>query len=111
MSAVARRADRLAALQRASDYFCGYKADVRDASAMAAAVDASSKTYGPIDVAIMNAGIYVLQDGCQMPGIYAEHMDINYMGSHGSGRCYPPDAGRRGGHIVIIYRLPMARPA
>jgi NADP-dependent 3-hydroxy acid dehydrogenase YdfG len=78
VSAVARRADRLAALEQATDYFCGYQADVRDASAMAAAVDTSFKIYGPIDVAILNAGIYVPQDGCQIsPSIYAEHMDVN----------------------------------
>ena len=52
VSAVARRADRLAALEQASDYFCGYQADVRDADAIAAAVIDSVKTYGPIDVAI-----------------------------------------------------------
>ena len=81
VSAVARRADLLAALQQASDYFCGYQADVRDADAIAATVNDSVKTYGPIDVAILNAGIYTPQDGCQIiPSIYAEHMDVNYMG-------------------------------
>ena len=104
VSAVARRADRLAALQRASDYFCGYQADVRDASAMAAAVDASSKTYGPINVAILNAGIYVPQDGCQIkPCIYQEHMDVNYMGVVNSLAAIIPRMVTAGeGHIVII---------
>ncbi|MGA0950802.1 MAG: SDR family NAD(P)-dependent oxidoreductase [Candidatus Puniceispirillaceae bacterium] len=104
VSAVARRADRLAALQKATDYFCGYQADVRDASAMAAAVDASFKTYGPIDVAILNAGIYVPQDGCQIsPSIYAEHMDVNYMGVvNGLAAIVPQMLAAGGGHIVII---------
>ncbi len=104
VSAVARRADRLAALEQATDYFCGYQADVRDASAMAAAVDTSFKTYGPIDVAILNAGIYVPQDGCQIsPSIYAEHMDVNYMGVvNGLAAIVPQMLAARGGQIVII---------
>ena len=104
VSAVARRADRLDALQQESDYFCGYQADVRDASAIVAAVDTSSKTYGPIDVAILNAGIYVPQDGCQIsPSIYAEHMDINYMGVvNGLAAIVPQMLAAGGGHIVII---------
>ena len=104
VSAVARRAERLAALQRASDYFCGYQADVRDADAIAAAVDSSYKTYGPIDVAILNAGIYVPQDGCQIStNIYAEHMDINYMGVVNSlAAIIPQMLSAGGGHIAII---------
>ena len=104
VSAVARRADRLTALEQATDYFCGYQADVRDASAMAAAVDTSFKTYGPIDVAILNAGIYVPQDGCQIsPSIYAEHMDVNYMGVvNGLAAIVPQMLAARGGQIVII---------
>ncbi|MGB2164141.1 MAG: SDR family NAD(P)-dependent oxidoreductase, partial [Candidatus Puniceispirillaceae bacterium] len=104
VSAVARRADRLAALEQATDYFSGYQADVRDADAIAAAVDSSFKTYGPIDVAILNAGIYVPQDGCQIsPSIYAEHMDVNYMGVvNGLAAIIPQMLGAGGGHIVII---------
>ena len=104
VSAVARRADRLAALEQATDYFCGYQADVRDASAMAAAVDTSFKIYGPIDVAILNAGIYVPQDGCQIsPSIYAEHMDVNYMGVvNGLAAIVPQMLAARSGQIVII---------
>jgi NADP-dependent 3-hydroxy acid dehydrogenase YdfG len=104
VSAVARRADRLAALQQATGYFFGYQADVRDADAIGAAVDASVKTHGPIDVAILNAGIYVPQNGCQIsPSIYAKHMDVNYMGVVNCLAAIIPqmlDAG--GGHIVII---------
>ena len=104
VSAVARRADLLAAKQQASDYFCGYQADVRDADAIAAAVIDSVKTYGPIDVAILNAGIYVPQDGCQIsPNIYAEHMDVNYMGVvNGLAAIIPQMLDVGGGHIVII---------
>ena len=77
---------------------------MRDASAMAAAVDASSKTYGLIDVAVLNAGIYVPQDGCQIsPSIYAEHMDTNYMGVvNGLAAIIPRMLDAGAGHIVII---------
>ena len=104
VSAVARRADRLAALQQSSDYFYGYQADVRDADAVAAAVDNCVISYGPIDVAILNAGIYAPQDGCQItPSIYAEHMDVNYMGVvNGLAAIIPRMLAAGGGQIVII---------
>ena len=104
VSGVARRADRLTVLQQATDYFCGYQADVRDADMLAATVNDSVRKYGPIDVAILNAGIYTPQDGCEIfPSIYAEHMDINYMGVvNGLAAIIPQMLTAGVGHIVII---------
>jgi NADP-dependent 3-hydroxy acid dehydrogenase YdfG len=81
VSAVARRKQRLAEIENSTDLFRGYAADVRDADAIAAAVTSSHDIFGPVDVAILNAGIYVPQDGKHIePGVYADHMNINYMG-------------------------------
>ena len=104
VSAVARRKQRLAAIENATDLFRGYAADVRDADAIAAAVASSHDTFGPVDVAILNAGIYVPQDGKHIePGVYADHMNINYMGVVNALAAVVPKmlaAGR--GHIILI---------
>ena len=104
VSAVARRKQRLAAIETATDLFCGCAADVRDADAIAAAVATGHDRFGPIDVAILNAGIYVPQDGKHIePGVYADHMNINYMGVVNALAAVVPQmlaAGR--GHIILI---------
>ena len=104
VSAVARRKQRLAAIENSTHLFRGYATDVRDADAIAAAVASSHDTFGPVDVAILNAGIYVPQDGKHIePGVYADHMNINYMGVVNALAAVVPKmlaAGR--GHIILI---------
>ena len=104
VSAVARRKQRLAEIENSTDLFRGFAADVRDADAIAAAVNSSHDTFGPVDVAILNAGIYVPQDGKHIePGVYADHMNINYMGVVNALAAVVPKmltAGR--GHIILI---------
>jgi len=104
VSAIARREDRLSEMGRAMPLFFGKAANVCDAAAVAAAVADSQHKCGEIDVAILNAGIYVPQDGSAItPGVYANHMDVNYMGVVNSLAAIVPGmiaAGR--GHIVII---------
>ena len=104
VSAVARRKQRLAEIENSTDLFRGYAADVRDADAIAAAVTSSHDIFGPVDVAILNAGIYVPQDGKHIePGVYADHMNINYMGVVNALAAVVPKmlaAGR--GHIILI---------
>jgi NADP-dependent 3-hydroxy acid dehydrogenase YdfG len=72
--------------------------------AIAAAVATSHDTFGPVDVAILNAGIYVPQDGKHIePSVYADHMNINYMGVVNALAAVVPKmlaAGR--GHIILI---------
>ena len=104
VSAVARRKQRLVAIENATKLFRGYAADVRDADAIAAAVVSSHDTFGLFDVALLNAGIYVPQDGKLIePGVYADHMNINYMGVVNALAAVVPKmlaAGR--GHIILI---------
>ena len=81
ITGVARRQDRLDALARENDHFHPICADVTDTKAMQDAVKKSIKTFGAIDVAILNAGIYTPQDGSKIdPAIYRQHMDVNYLG-------------------------------
>src|SRR5580692_8577371 len=58
---VARRADRLAALQARIEQSCGralaVEADVRDRAAMAKAFDAAEKAFGTVTILVNNAGV------------------------------------------------------
>jgi NAD(P)-dependent dehydrogenase (short-subunit alcohol dehydrogenase family) len=82
VSAVARRAERLRDLGvDFSDQYCALPADVSDTDAMHSAVESACSALGPIDVAILNAGIYTPQNALDIdPRDYQRHMDINYMG-------------------------------
>jgi NADP-dependent 3-hydroxy acid dehydrogenase YdfG len=81
ITGVARRQDRLDALSEKHKNFHPVRADVTDAKAMQAAVKTAIKSFGSIDVAILNAGIYTPQDGSKIdPAVFQQHMDINYMG-------------------------------
>lgn len=81
VSAAARRADRLDQLGAGHENFLGLPCDVTDANALSGAVTTAIDTLGPVDCAILNAGIYVPQDTKAIdPAEYARHMDVNYMG-------------------------------
>ena len=104
VSGVARRKQRLAALSRKLNAFNGYAADVGNAKSLASAIDKAKVNSGPIDVAILNAGIYQPQDGTKIdPQIYANHMSINYLGVVNALAGIVPDMVRDGkGHIAIV---------
>ena len=81
VTAMARREDRLAALDDSSGNFHGSACDVTDAAALATAIEDAVDKQGPVDCAILNAGMYVPQDSLKIdPAVYARHMDVNYMG-------------------------------
>ncbi len=81
VSAVARRTDRLDEIGNGRQDFLGISCDVTEPEAMASAVKNAIGTLGPVDCAILNAGIYVPQDTTRIdPADYARHMDVNYMG-------------------------------
>ncbi|MEE3091028.1 MAG: SDR family NAD(P)-dependent oxidoreductase, partial [Pseudomonadota bacterium] len=81
VTAMARREDRLAALDDSSGNFHGSACDVTDAAALATAIEDAVDKQGPVDRAILNAGMYVPQDSLKIdPAVYARHMDVNYMG-------------------------------
>ena len=81
VSAVARRQDRLSSLKAGRGSLHTAACDVTDAAALAASIEGTTERHGPIDCAILNAGIYEPQDGTDIdPAVYARHMDVNYMG-------------------------------
>ena len=104
VSGVARRADRLAETSQNHENFHGLTCDVTDSASLAANINAAVTNQGPIDVAILNAGMYQPQDGNRIdPAIYAQHMDVNYMGVVNALAALVPAMIKNGrGHIVII---------
>ena len=81
VTAVARRADRLTALGDGHDGFYSAVGDVTDADSIKQIVGEAKARLGPVDCAILNAGIYTPQDTTSIdPSVYARHMDVNYMG-------------------------------
>ena len=104
VSGVARRAERLEDLKTKNRSFYGMVCDVTEASSLAYCVSSAEEMLGNIDVAILNAGIYVPQDGKNIdPSVYAKHMDINYMGVINALAPIIPSMIKRGtGHIAIM---------
>ena len=105
VTGLARRKDRLDAIT--SDYpdFLGLKADVTSQEDMASSCAAAGKTHGPIDVAILNAGIYIPVDAATAidPALFAQHMAVNYQGVVNALAAIVPAMVARGqGHIVIV---------
>jgi NAD(P)-dependent dehydrogenase (short-subunit alcohol dehydrogenase family) len=55
--------------------------DVTDAEAVAAAIGRIEDAQGPLDLAVLNAGIYEpLPGGLADPSVFREHMAVNYQG-------------------------------
>ena len=81
VTALARRKDRLESLAPGKGQLFTAACDVTDAGETAAAIDAATASLGPVDCAILNAGMYEPQDTTKIdPAAYARHMDVNYMG-------------------------------
>ena len=116
LSVLARRTDRLEALAAEHPNLLALSCDVTDEAAIRASVKTAMEHHGPVDVAVLNAGIYQPQDSREMePDIYARHMDVNYMGVVRSIAALLPDMlARKHGHLALMasvagYRgLPLA---
>ena len=104
VSGIARRKSRLGVSSRKLDFFRGYQSDVVDAEGLKKTIDMAITDTGPIDVAILNAGIYQPQDGTRIdPQIYANHMNINYLGVVNALAAIVPNMVlARRGHIAIV---------
>ncbi|MDA9929996.1 SDR family NAD(P)-dependent oxidoreductase [Alphaproteobacteria bacterium] len=117
VSAVARREDRLQKLapdiglagtrETKTGNLWTAACDVSDATPLNTAIENAIKAQGPVDVAILNAGIYVPQDGMDIdPAIYAKHMEVNYMGVVNALpaliRCMRSPDSQLGGQIAIV---------
>jgi NAD(P)-dependent dehydrogenase (short-subunit alcohol dehydrogenase family) len=78
--------------------------DVTDARAVAATVGRIEQAQGPLDLAVLNAGIYQpLPGGLADPQIFAEHMAVNYQGVVNGLCAVLPGMRKRGrGQVAVV---------
>ena len=78
-------------------------ADVRDAEAVQAAVDAAAATLGGIDVLVNSAGIGIANDAGAFPDAAARRvLDVNLLGTWTTTAAAMPHLLRSHGHVVNI---------
>lgn len=116
VAASARSADKLAELARGNDRIRAYPLDVTDRAAVHETVRAISADLGPIDLAILNAGVWHPMKASEFDaGRAVESININYIGIVNALEPLISDMiAARKGHIALVasvagYRgLPMA---
>jgi NADP-dependent 3-hydroxy acid dehydrogenase YdfG len=109
--ATARRADELRGLAAEAAGLPGRihveVGDVADAARMEAIVAAAEAAVGPIDLAVLNAGIYLpVQGEAFDAGAFRKCVDVNVMGTaHGLAAVLPRMVARRRGRVAIMGSL------
>jgi short-subunit dehydrogenase len=104
VAASARSEDKLVALAKENSYIQPWPLDVSDAVATLTALAEIEKTYGPIDLAVLNAGIWQPLNAKDFDGKkLRQMMDVNYMGVVNCLDGLLPRLYQRGtGHIAIV---------
>ncbi|NNF79218.1 MAG: SDR family NAD(P)-dependent oxidoreductase [Rhizobiales bacterium] len=104
VSASARSAENLQALSQSQDGIHSLPLDVCDQEAVAAAVEHAEHAHGPIDLAILNAGIWLPSEPHTFDGEAATRsMEVNYLGvTHALAALLPEMKRRKIGHIAIV---------
>ncbi|MEM8688838.1 MAG: SDR family NAD(P)-dependent oxidoreductase [Pseudomonadota bacterium] len=104
VSASARSGEKLSALNTRNRDVHPLPLDVVDPDAVAASVKAAEEAHGPIDLAILNAGLWEPSDPAKFDGNAAERsMEVNYLGvTHALAVLLPAMKARRSGHIAIV---------
>lgn len=99
---IARRLDRMEAMDLPNAVL--RKVDVRDRSALAAAVSDAESRFGPVDMMFANAGIARLADiGRQDPSEWDEMIDVNTKGVMNAVHAVMNGMmGRRHGTLVMM---------
>jgi short-subunit dehydrogenase len=100
----ARTAAHLEEVAGHSPNIRAYPLDVTDSDATAATVSRIEADVGPIDLAILNAGIWHPMSATQFDAAKARaSMDVNYMGLvNGIQALLPGMIQRRSGHIALV---------
>jgi short-subunit dehydrogenase len=104
VAASARSADNLAELARAHPGIAPLPLDVLDGAAMAEAARSISSTLGPIDLAVLNAGVWQAMSARNFSAAKAARsMAVNYQGIvNGIEALLPSMLERRAGHIALM---------
>jgi len=100
----ARSADRLDAMAAAGRTIVAYPLDVTHGVAVADCVAAIEAAAGPIDLAVLNAGVWTLMDVDSLDAEAIRHaMEVNYLGViHSLATLVPRMIARGKGHIAIV---------
>ena len=104
VSALARRAERLADLQEKHPFILPLTADVADKAQIAAAFAKAGKVHGPVDLAVLNAGIYTpVRADAFTADLFIQQMQVNYFGViHCLDHLLAPMLARGKGHIALM---------
>lgn len=104
VSGVARRGDRLAEIGADNPQFAGYVCDVCDKQALSDAVAKAKAHFGPIDVLIPNAGIYIPDEKSVIDvASFESHMQVNYMATiYCLSEILPDMIAAKSGHIALM---------
>ena len=104
VSGVARRGDRLAEIGAENPQFAGYVCDVCDRQALSNAVAKAKAHFGPIDVLIPNAGIYIPDEKAVIDvASFESHMQVNYMATiYCLAEILPDMIAAKSGHVALM---------
>lgn len=104
VAASARSADRLAELARLDVNIVPFPLDVRDGAAMGNAARGIAASLGPIDLAVLNAGVWEpMSSGNFSAAKAAACMAVNFQGiANGVEALLPAMVERGSGHIAMV---------
>lgn len=104
VAATSRSKDRLHALAKQSEKISVFPADVTEPATMHAIADDIEAGSGPVDLAILAAGVLKPHSPRQFdPEIYRRTCEVNYLGVvNGIAAVLPRMIRRKHGHIVIL---------
>ena len=100
----ARSAEKLGEAERKSSNLVAYPVDVTDEKAVAACIEDIEAAAGPIDLAVLNAGVWFPMEAedFNLANVRTS-MDVNYMGVMNAIAVLLPGMMERGrGHIAIV---------
>jgi NAD(P)-dependent dehydrogenase (short-subunit alcohol dehydrogenase family) len=102
--ATARSADKLETLARENRNICAYPGDVRDAAQMEAIVSTIERLHGPIDTAVLNAGVYLQTRAMPFEREkFIEQIEINQIGAiNGLATLLPRLVARNEGAVWLV---------
>ncbi len=104
VSVIARRSDRLAHLHERYPNIHPETADISQKKLVADAIDRAVSVQGPVDYAVLNAGIYQPVDSSSFDStVFDTHMKVNYSGVlYCLEALIPSMVERKSGHIALM---------
>ena len=104
VSAIARRYEKLTELQRKADSILPLAADVSVPEQIKSALLKAENVSGPIDMAILNAGIYTPVEAQSFSSeTFVKQMQVNYFGIiHCLDHLLPGMLARGSGHVALM---------